>query len=114
MKVIMLPRNSGKTASLIKESEMTGYSIVCINDTERERIKALAKNEFKVTIPEPVTFYEFTRKKFLQMKVKGFLIDNAEMLLKNIAHGVHIETITINTKAGSYYTETYSKTQAPE
>lgn len=93
MKIILSPRQFGKTTRiLIKANNYNGY-IVCHNHDEIKRISRQAK-KMKLKINFPMTFDEFIKKQYYGKGVKKFHIDNAEILLQMLTE-VPIETITL-------------------
>lgn len=96
MEIILKPRNSGKTTELIKKSAESGHYIVCYNMKE---VAAIAKHarELNLNIPFPLTYDEFFRKQYHAKGIKGFLIDNAELLLQEMTRvKIYALTITSN------------------
>lgn len=78
MKILNMPRGTGKTTKLIYASEVTGYPILCANLTAVDNIKKMAK-EMECDIPEPMTITDFKRHFYRDENV---LID--EVLANNI------------------------------
>jgi len=93
MKKIIAQAGIGKTFQLIKESHATGFHIVCINQKEAIRVHSEAK-QFSFNIPLPLTFHEFINKDYQAREIKGFLIDNADMLIQELS-SVPIGCITL-------------------
>lgn len=96
MKKIILERGQGKTYQLIKESALTGDYIVCTNQREASHIQGEAK-KMKVKIPFPITYSEFFTGSYYPKGIKGFLIDNVELLLEYLSP-VPVNAITITAK----------------
>lgn len=94
MNKIILGRGKGKTTQLIELSGNTSSYIVCINQRECHRIVSIAR-EMKIDIPFPLTYDEFINKKYYGKGIKGFLIDNAELLLEYMS-SVKIDAITLS------------------
>lgn len=94
MKIIYKERKKGKTTELIKLSAEHHNYIVCHSISEVYRINDEAR-KMGLNIPFPITYDEFIKGKYYGKGVKGFLIDNAEMLLQYITK-VPITAITIN------------------
>lgn len=86
----------GKTTELIEEAnKLQGYNlIVCYDLSEVKRIWEIIQ-EKKYDIPLPISFREFIKGRF-GVHVNSFLIDNADMLLQQLAKGGKISAITIN------------------
>lgn len=76
-----MPRGSGKTYQLIKNSSYSWYTIVCHSSIECDRILIEAKS-MKLKIPPPITYDEFISKRYVGKHIFGFLIDNADSLLQ--------------------------------
>ena len=94
MNIIYKKRNTGKTTELIKISAETGYYIVCARQELANYIQCDAiKLGYK--IPLPITYDEFLQHKYNSHGIKGFLIDDAELLLERISKTVPIHTITL-------------------
>lgn len=81
MKKIIAKRGGGKTTELIKISAENGYYIVCHQKQECQRISKQAER-MGLKIPFPITFSEFVDKDYHSPGIKGFLIDNADMLIE--------------------------------
>lgn len=99
MELIILPRAAGKTTKLIKKSAALGLRIVCLSQSECARIKYQAES-MHLQIQEPVTYSEFIScRTCLGLRVKGYLIDNAEMLLEQMCrmNGAPLVAVTMNT-----------------
>ena len=95
MKAILLPRLAGKTTQLIQMSAETKFYMVVHTKTEAARV-FVAAHEMGLSIPLPLTFGEFLDKRYYGKSIKGFLIDNAELLLQQLAPGVPVVAISIN------------------
>ncbi|KKN31168.1 hypothetical protein LCGC14_0826770 [marine sediment metagenome] len=93
MDVIVNKRQTGKTTHLIKRSAETWSYIVCHSQEEAGRIYRVAK-EMSLNIPFPITFHEFLNKKYHLPGIKGFLIDNADMMLQQLT-SVPVGAITL-------------------
>ena len=77
MKVITKSRGSGKTTELLKLAQNSQYAFVCCDLHEYHRIKALQPN-----IPL-FTFNELKGQACKGYKIKGFVIDNADLCIPN-------------------------------
>jgi hypothetical protein len=96
MKTIVAERNSGKTTELIKMSSDSGDSIVCYNQKEALGVYWHAIHT-GYEIPFPLTYDEFIENRYLGKWVKGFLIDNVDMLLDYMTKfRVPIRAITVS------------------
>jgi predicted AAA+ superfamily ATPase len=95
MQIIYKPRQSGKTTKLIEIASCEVFHIVCRNKREAERVFLVAK-KLGFDIPFPLTFHEFINGLFLGVTIKGFVIDDVDLLVKYIARGVPVKAISIN------------------
>lgn len=89
-------RCSGRTAMLIKMSAATGKYILCRNRQEARHIADMA-NEMKLYIPYPVTVEEYFKSdKFTGSFIRrdGLLIDNVDLVVKEIFKGIDIHAVT--------------------
>lgn len=94
MRKIISQRNSGKTNKLIEISHTSGDYIVCQNRHEAERILSVAEST-GFNIPMPITYEEFTNKRYYSKGIKGFLFDNVDIFLQTLTT-VPIKAITLN------------------
>ena len=78
---------------VIKMSAEKDYYIVCQNRKECSRIFHIAQ-ELGLNMPFPVSFDEFLEKRYCGRHIKGFIIDNADMLLQYLAQAP-IKCITL-------------------
>ena len=105
MEIIYKERGKGKTTDLIKLSAEKGYYIVCKGRDESQRIASQAI-EMGLSIPLPITFNEFLCSDYGYC-VKGFLIDNADILLSHLGRGrVKAATLTKPSQVKKYYNAT--------
>ncbi len=96
MKIIIKGKGEGKTTDLIRMSHELFYYIICHSRDEASRIFIKAQS-MGLDIPHPLTFDEFIIGEFYAKGIRGFLIDNVELLLAHLARGVEIGAITITT-----------------
>jgi hypothetical protein len=92
--VITLPRNKGKTTELVKLAAEKWLYIVSIDRRSVENTAKIAR-ELGLDIPFPITFEEFMQGRFHPSGIRGFLIDDVDMLLEYQARGVPIHAVTI-------------------
>lgn len=97
MNVVIKKPRGGKTTELIKLSSQSHAYIVCMNTQESARIQRQAQ-EMNLKIPFPITFDEFLQGKFYKAGVKGFLIDNVELLLQSIGRGVPVLACSLSSE----------------
>lgn len=84
MKTIIGKVGTGKTKALIEESAKTWAYIVCPSLGRANDIQKFAK-ELGLDIPLPITHGEFIAKTYSPKGIRGFLIDDVEMLLQRIS-----------------------------
>jgi len=95
MKVICGKRGDGKTTELIKLAAKDYLYIVCIDHDEAFRVSEQAQ-AMGLEIPFPLTFNEFVNRKFHSKGIKGFLVDNADLLISFMASGVPVKAVSIS------------------
>lgn len=97
MKIIARPRCAGKTTELLYESAKTGRYILVRNQASAKSLFDMAKR-LNLNIPYPVTLKELRNEKLGGTSIyrDGLLIDNAELILKDMIH-YPIHTMTIST-----------------
>ena len=84
MKVIVSGRGTGKTTALIRLSAEGGCYIVCHSWEEANRVYGRAV-EMGLRIPVPITHDEFLSSRYYGRGIRGFLIDNVDMLLSRLS-----------------------------
>lgn len=98
MKIILGGRGSGKTAELIRHSAATQTYIMVNNQTKARYLADKAKAMGIDNMPYPVTWKEYCRSdKFTgsSIREKGLLIDDLDMLLRDIFLGIPIHGVTM-------------------
>jgi len=93
MKKIILGKGKGKTTELIKQSAESGDYIICHSLNECSRIQFKA-GEMGLNIPFPASYDEFINGNYYSKGIRGFLIDNVDMLLQHMTN-VPVNAITI-------------------
>lgn len=95
MKVIVRPRQMGKTTELIRMSNETGHVIVVPFQKFVERVERLAIKH-DIPIKKPMTIAKL--KECQDDTIKGVLIDNADYILRDLigAGRYEIKAITID------------------
>lgn len=93
MKVVMLPRQGGKTTQMLQLAQETFSYIVCPTMADVERLWALAR-EMELNIPQPISWVEFTSGRYRPAGIKGFLIDDVDRCLQGMTR-VDIKAITL-------------------
>ncbi len=99
MKIIITERGGGKTTILMRESARTGYHIVC-SPVTLDYILSLASSEGR-RIPRPITFDEFINKDYNGKSIKGFIIDDADLLLQTLTEKT-IKWISVSSNDGRF------------
>lgn len=98
MKIIYKSKSQGKTMDLIKLAAADNLYMVVKSKIEAERVADLAKS-MNLDINFPITFEDFIMGSFKTKGIKGFAIDNGEMLItllvKSMSRGVQIQAISI-------------------
>ncbi len=93
MKVIVRPRQMGKTRKLIQISEQTGAIIIVPDHRFVKNVQGLAL-KLGYVIPKPMTFGELKEK---QVKPElGVLIDNADYIIRSMIGSVVIKGIALD------------------
>jgi len=96
MEIIYKGRGKGKTLDLIRMASENNFDIVARDMKTVDYIFNLAKKH-NLSISYPLTYHEFISKKYYGKGIKGFLIDDAEMLLQYLTN-VPIKAISITKK----------------
>lgn len=89
LKVFCGGRGSGKTTKLIEEAAKGFFYIVCADKKRADYILRLAR-DYDLNIPHPLTFREFLDQRFIGRGIRGFLIDDADDLLRSLCDGVDL------------------------
>jgi len=87
-------KRSGKSYYAVTQSAFTGATIVCMHKSEAKRIKQIAA-ELSLKIPEPMTFDDFKNNSKIKHGTSGYVIDNADILLSEMAGGRPVQAITV-------------------
>jgi hypothetical protein len=103
MKIILKPRQTGRTEELIRmcvEAEARGEVsyIVCFDQPEARRIFQRAI-DLGFNMGFPITFDEFLNQEYAARNIRNFYIDNADHLLQRLSH-VTIQAITMEESDG--------------
>jgi len=93
VKILFEKPGSGKTTKLIEISSKKWFYIVCHSIQEANRIADEAERLGK-KIPLPITFHEFLGNSYYSQGIKGFLIDNVDMMIQGMSI-VPIHAITL-------------------
>ncbi|MDV4078154.1 hypothetical protein CMT44_04210 [Elizabethkingia anophelis] len=93
MQIILSDRNTDKTYQLIKLSAQTGNYIVCSTTQQALNLHKYAYY-LDYNIPLPISYDEFKKREYYSKGIKGFLIDDAELLLQSLS-SVPINVITL-------------------
>jgi hypothetical protein len=92
MNIIIKPKGGGKTTEAIRLSAKHWYYIVCLSRNEAYRISKEAQ-KLDLDIPFPLSFEDLVLGRF-SSNIDGFIIDNVDMLLQQLARGVKVDTLT--------------------
>lgn len=95
MKLIIKPRQSGKTSELIRMSEETNAYILTLNRGMAEYVSKMAAQQ-GYNILFPITLDEYMRSRLKGSHVTHILIDNADMVLQHIFSEATIDAITMS------------------
>ena len=93
MNIIIKPRGGGKTTEAIRLAAEHQYHIVCVREARMIYRKAQLLG---LDIPFPITFTDFIKGTFVGQDIKGFIIDNLDLLLLQLSRGVLVNTITLS------------------
>lgn len=93
MEFIIRGCKMGKTTELIERASRDSLYIVCRCRTEAQRIHKRAL-EMGKQIPFPITFDEFIQGRYRSLNINGFLIDDADLLLRKMAGIVPVNAVT--------------------
>jgi hypothetical protein len=92
-KVIIGKRGSGKTDAIIRLAAKEFLYIVC-SSGEVRRIVDRAKS-MDLDIPFPLSYSEFMSGQFCGRGIKGFVVDNVDLLVIGMARGVPVRAISV-------------------
>jgi len=93
-------RQTGRTTELIRKCAQYNYAIiVCPNRAMANYTFNMAR-DMKLVIPFPITFKEFAERRFEGRFIDAFLIDNLEIVLGNMAHGIPIAEVVLMDQGG--------------
>ena len=113
MKIIVGPRQSGKSTDLIKRAAAEWLYIVCMHHEDARRLADKARS-MCLDIPFPISFAEFLGGRFSGKGINGFIVDNVELLIGQIARGVPVTAISMNGSSENIelYNEKHGSTAA--
>ena len=94
MIVRVLPRQGGKTTEMIRLAADEFLYIVC-PDLRQVRHIAAEAERLGLDIPFPLTWHEFAANQWYGKGIKGFVIDNLDICVQSIAHGLPIRAVTL-------------------
>lgn len=83
---------------MIKDAAQGFFHMVCFDAREVRRVCKQARS-MGLDIPCPLTYEEFVSGKYYAPGIKGFLIDNADMLLQRISENVKIISVSMTKEA---------------
>ncbi len=87
-------RGSGKTTKCIQLAAENHAYIICRSYEESGRIYRYA-TELNLDIPFPISYDEFIRGEFCSRGIKSFIIDDVDDLVKYMARGVEIISMSL-------------------
>ncbi len=108
MKLIIKPRQSGKTSELIRMSEETNAYILTPNRVMAEYVSIMAKQQ-GYNILFPITLDEYMRSRLKGSHVTHILIDNADMVLQQIFNEATIDAITMSSEEPERFSSEWHK-----
>ncbi len=94
--IIASESGSGKTDKCIRLSAKTGAYIVCPVTEDVRHIWDKAK-EMRLSIPYPMTFYEWVESRFYGCGVKGFIFDDIDRMVTMHSGGVPLVGVSLLT-----------------
>ena len=89
MKIINLPRGSGKTTRLLYASEFNNTPILCVSQHHKQHLLDRAK-ELNLTIPEPITPSDVINGGTFKTNLRetDLFIDDAQAVLRHLLMGL--------------------------
>lgn len=94
MKVYYKEKGKGKTTELIKTA-VKDFLYMVVKDNERAHQVFRQAKEMGLDIPFPITFREFVNGRFYGSGVRGFAIDDVDMLVEYLARGRPVKAISL-------------------
>ena len=94
MQVIYKGRGEGKTEELLQLAAKDQLTLVLINRSECMRVQRRAY-DLGLTVPMPITHLDFFEGHRGGHRIKGLLIDNAEVFLQKMTH-ISVVAISVN------------------
>lgn len=95
MRIHTAPRQAGKTRKAIEQAFETGAYIVCNSAREAQRVHAEA-SRLGMHIAQPITHDDFINRRY-GPRCRGFIIEDAELLLSRMAGPASVDMITLTT-----------------
>lgn len=93
MKVCVRPRQGGKTAELIRLAAAEFLYVVCPDREQVRYVQRMARDRGH-DIPMPLTWNAFTEGTYYGQGIKGFVIDNLDMCVQQMA-GIPIRAVSL-------------------
>lgn len=81
MKTIVKQRLHGKTTELIRLANLKQLYIICPNKMQVSHVYKQA-TDMGLSIPFPITWYDFIHKNYYGKNIRGFVIDNLDMCVQ--------------------------------
>ncbi len=92
MMIVCEPRGAGKTTLLAKYAKDNDFYLVVAGRVEEGRIRHLLKEN----APKMLTFEEFLHRRYHSPGIKGFVIDNVDLLLQEMSPSIQIFGISLS------------------
>ena len=85
MRKYVMPRGTGKTIVIIRDSMVSGATIVVTNQERKREVRRIINSEFKdCNIPEPITVYELLHSTGKKKNKNGYIVDDIEYLFDSL------------------------------
>ena len=88
-------RRTGRTTALIEQSAKDWLYMVCTNRKEAERVMREARR-MGLDIPMPITHDDLIVGRFCGRGIRGFLVDDVDMVLAVLARGVPVRSAALD------------------
>ena len=93
MKIIIKPRQTGRTTELIKRCAEYRYALIVCPSRRQVEFVFRKACELGFEIPNPITFREFVDGMFYGKNIDAFLFDNLDAALESFARGVLVDAV---------------------
>jgi alkyl sulfatase BDS1-like metallo-beta-lactamase superfamily hydrolase len=92
VRMLILGRGDGKTKQAVQICASEGFNLVCMDRKRAKEVFDYAKS-IGLNISYPLTFEDFIRRDF-PFQSRGFVIDDADMLLQKLAGKIPVRIAT--------------------